>query len=113
MFAVFVAIVKPSWKALLTLVCSPFPFFVYLFLFSSFIIIIIIIFSFAFFCLFLPPVDQMPLEMKAACSLLKKEVQTKFPQQVGPCLGGFIFLRFFCPAIASPARCGLTKKVVF
>lgn len=37
-------------------------------------------------------------------------VQTKFPEQVVQALGGYLFLRLFCPAISTPEVYGLCKE---
>ena len=43
-----------------------------------------------------------PLPFRKICKHLYEEVNSRFPQSRHSAIGGFLFLRFFCPAIISP-----------
>lgn len=51
--------------------------------------------------------DDAPFEFRQICNCLQKTVSDKFPGSAQTCIGGFLFLRFFCPAIMTPAVYGL------
>jgi hypothetical protein len=55
-------------------------------------------------------VDNMPLAMRVVLHILQEEVTKKFPNSRHTCVGGWIFLRFFNPAINLPEAYGLTRK---
>lgn len=50
---------------------------------------------------------QVPHEIRRVCTLLRQNVQVKFPNSVNTCVGGFFFLRFLTPAIFSPEGYGV------
>jgi len=49
-----------------------------------------------------------PLPFRHICNSLQSQVAAKFPESAQSCVGGFIFLRFFCPAIVAPSAHGIT-----
>ncbi|KYQ88285.1 Ras GTPase activation domain-containing protein [Tieghemostelium lacteum] len=49
-----------------------------------------------------------PLPFREMANHLQNEVVKVFPESKHTSVGGFIFLRFFCPCILSPDSCGLT-----
>jgi len=54
-------------------------------------------------------IDDTPFEFRQICHWLQKFVSEKFPESAQLCIGGFLFLRFFCPAIVTPVFFGLIK----
>jgi len=48
-----------------------------------------------------------PKEIFEICRYLQEKVTAKFPGSAQLCIGGFLFLRFFCPAIVTPHVCGI------
>tara|TARA_R110002050_G_scaffold81309_7_gene173843 strand:- start:3513 stop:8018 length:4506 start_codon:yes stop_codon:yes gene_type:complete len=46
--------------------------------------------------------SNAPLQFKDICYHLFTEVSARFPQSRHSAVGGFLFLRFFCPAVISP-----------
>jgi GTPase-activator protein for Ras-like GTPase/Divergent CRAL/TRIO domain/Cell morphogenesis C-terminal len=54
-------------------------------------------------------VDNAPLPFRHVCHYLKNAVATKFPGHEHTAVGGFIFLRFLCPAIVAPDGFGLVS----
>ncbi|KAH3732427.1 GTPaseactivator protein [Pelomyxa schiedti] len=55
--------------------------------------------------------DSFPLPFRYLCAHLRKEATTKFNERIGNiAIGGFIFLRFFCPHILNPTKLGLLQK---
>lgn len=38
---------------------------------------------------------------------IEKAVKARYPENVRTTIGGFIFLRFFCPAVSSPEAYGI------
>lgn len=52
--------------------------------------------------------DNIPLEFKFVCKKISEAVDEKFANSRLIAVGSFIFLRYFCPAIVSPA----TEKIV-
>jgi len=57
--------------------------------------------------------DAVPLSFRKLCVHLKQEAQTKFPEEYPrttfASVGGFIFLRFICPATVVPHKYGLLE----
>lgn len=43
----------------------------------------------------------------------KERVDKVFPNMTHAVVGGFVFLRFLCPAIISPQKFGLTSMFVY
>mmetsp|Transcript_23895 Transcript_23895/g.33503 ORF Transcript_23895/g.33503 Transcript_23895/m.33503 type:complete len:260 (-) Transcript_23895:90-869(-) len=52
-------------------------------------------------------VEQAPLEFRQICNALQRRVCLKFPESSQLCVGGFLFLRVFCPAIVAPSGFGV------
>lgn len=54
---------------------------------------------------------------RALCVHLKREATGKFPDEyprtIFASVGGFIFLRFICPAIVVPQKYGLLESLLF
>jgi hypothetical protein len=44
--------------------------------------------------------------------LSKNEVVKRFPESKYKCVGGFVFLRFFCPVIIAPESFGVVDEAV-
>jgi len=53
--------------------------------------------------------DRCPPAFRHICNHLHTEVQRRFPDRRHTAIGGFIFLRFFCPALVSPDSFGLME----
>jgi len=56
--------------------------------------------------------DACPLPFREMAFHLQTEAIKKFPESRHTAVGGFIFLRFFCPAILSPESCGLSSGTI-
>jgi len=54
--------------------------------------------------------DDSPLEFREICNHLQKQVASKFPGSSQSCIGGFLFLRYFCPAIVAPSAFGVISQ---
>ncbi|KAK5581702.1 hypothetical protein RB653_001739 [Dictyostelium firmibasis] len=54
--------------------------------------------------------EYCPLPFREMASHLQKEVVKVFPESKHTSVGGFIFLRFFCPCILSPDTCGVSDS---
>lgn len=54
--------------------------------------------------------NTAPILIQQIAGWLGGIVQTKFPDQVVQSLGGYLFLRLFCPAISTPEVYGLCKE---
>lgn len=52
-------------------------------------------------------VDLMPVPFRWMARVLHDEVATRFPDSKKQSVGGFLFLRFICPAMLSPEHHGL------
>jgi len=52
-------------------------------------------------------VEKCPPQFRALFTHIKDVVGPKYPNNVNTTIGGFIFLRFFCPAISSPEAYGI------
>jgi hypothetical protein len=57
-------------------------------------------------------VDSCPLPFREICNYLKTEVSKRFPGAEHSAIGGFIYLRFLCPAIVAPDGYGLVQARV-
>eukprot|EP01130_Rhizamoeba_saxonica_P009102 TRINITY_DN3691_c4_g2_i1.p1 TRINITY_DN3691_c4_g2~~TRINITY_DN3691_c4_g2_i1.p1 ORF type:complete len:619 (-),score=134.90 TRINITY_DN3691_c4_g2_i1:69-1877(-) len=57
-------------------------------------------------------IDRCPVQFKTIANYLRTEMVNKFPDAVHTSVGGFIFLRFFCPAILAPESHGLVEGVI-
>jgi len=55
--------------------------------------------------------ENCPERMKSVCYFLRVATEKKYPTAVNRVLGGFIFLRFFCPAIVAPENYAIVEKV--
>ena len=55
-------------------------------------------------------VDGMPLQMRELAGLLRIKCEEKFPDTRYTSVGGYIFLRYFCPSLISPENYGLSSK---
>jgi len=53
--------------------------------------------------------DEVPVEFRVICTHLGREVHNRFPNSKYTAIGGFIFLRFFNPAINLPESYGLSR----
>lgn len=51
-----------------------------------------------------------PPQFRHLCWQLKESVSEKYPESIDKTIGGFIFLRFFCPAITSPEIYGIIDE---
>jgi hypothetical protein len=54
-------------------------------------------------------VDVIPMPIRLICAVVKQEVASRFPDAVTKSLGGYLFLRFICPALASPDKSGIIQ----
>ncbi|KAJ3427252.1 ras gtpase-activating protein [Anaeramoeba flamelloides] len=57
-------------------------------------------------------VPDIPPELRMLCSYYKRITNLKFPNQVLSTVGGFVFLRFLCPAMVTPVEHGLYKGTI-
>jgi len=55
--------------------------------------------------------ENCPERMKSVCYFLRSTTEKKYPSAVNKVIGGFIFLRFFCPGVVSPENYGIVEKV--
>ncbi|EFA76220.1 Ras GTPase activation domain-containing protein [Heterostelium album PN500] len=60
-----------------------------------------------FFDRIVQSIDQCPKSIIEICYYFKKIVSRKFPNHWRAAVGGFIFLRLFCPACVSPENAGI------
>jgi len=56
--------------------------------------------------------NYIPTEFRKICFNLYTSVTDKFPARKLTVVSGFIFLRFYCPAVASPTTFGLIDDVI-
>jgi len=54
--------------------------------------------------------EKCPPQFRVLFSHIKKCVSERFPGNVNTTIGGFIFLRFFCPAVSSPEAYGIVEE---
>ncbi|KAJ3188570.1 Ras GTPase activating protein ira2 [Gaertneriomyces sp. JEL0708] len=62
-------------------------------------------------CILLPGVAPIPTGIRHVCALIWRLVHHRFPDAKVVAVGGFLFLRFFCPAIVSPETHGFVSTV--
>jgi len=55
-------------------------------------------------------VENCPAQFRQLFAHIKRCVAEKYPAQVNTTIGGFIFLRFFCPAVSSPEAYGIVEE---
>jgi len=55
----------------------------------------------------LSSIDLCPVPFRLVANHMQQESNKQFPNLQQIAVGGFLFLRFFCPAILSPDSCGL------
>jgi len=55
-------------------------------------------------------VEDCPSEFKQLFGHIRRCVAERFPENVNTTIGGFIFLRFFCPAVSSPEAYGIVEE---
>lgn len=53
-----------------------------------------------------------PAQFRQLFAHIKKCVGERFPENVNTTIGGFIFLRFFCPAVSSPEAYGIVEGTI-
>jgi len=56
-------------------------------------------------------VDDTPIEFRQICQFMQQKVAAKFPGNAQLCIGGWIFLRYFCPAIFTPMISGIVTTM--
>eukprot|EP01119_Soliformovum_irregulare_P002244 TRINITY_DN12528_c0_g1_i1.p1 TRINITY_DN12528_c0_g1~~TRINITY_DN12528_c0_g1_i1.p1 ORF type:complete len:1070 (+),score=179.39 TRINITY_DN12528_c0_g1_i1:67-3276(+) len=54
--------------------------------------------------------NECPTQFREIFTHLKKSVGLRFPDNINTTIGGFIFLRFFCPAVSSPEAYGIVDE---
>ncbi|KAJ6237057.1 ras gtpase-activating protein [Anaeramoeba flamelloides] len=57
-------------------------------------------------------VQDAPLEMRVICNYYRELTKLKYPEKVLQTIGGFIFLRFFCPGMVAPYQRGIVKEPI-
>ena len=57
-------------------------------------------------------VDELPQEIREICEYLYRSVEEKWEDRGFQAIGAALFLRWLCPALVTPERCGLTRHVV-
>jgi len=55
-------------------------------------------------------VENCPSQFRHIFAHIKRCVSEKYPENVNTTIGGFIFLRFFCPAVSSPEAYGIVEE---
>jgi len=58
----------------------------------------------------LASVEKCPTQFRQLFAHIKKVVGERFPENDNITIGGFVFLRFFCPAISSPEAYGIVEE---
>ncbi|KAJ1953875.1 Ras GTPase activating protein ira2, partial [Linderina pennispora] len=56
-------------------------------------------------------VHSMPAAFRSICNMIYRVVTTRFPDAGYTAVGGFIFLRFLCPAIVAPDSHGICAQI--
>ncbi|TPX68256.1 hypothetical protein SpCBS45565_g03309 [Spizellomyces sp. 'palustris'] len=56
-----------------------------------------------------PGTARFPRPLREACAIVWRLVGSRFPDARVTAVGGFLFLRFFCPAIVSPETHGIVE----
>jgi len=54
--------------------------------------------------------DRCPSQFRSLFAHIAKQVGDRFPENVNTTIGGFIFLRLFCPAVSSPEAYGIVEE---
>jgi len=54
--------------------------------------------------------DKCPSQFRSLFAHIAKQVGDRFPENVNTTIGGFIFLRLFCPAVSSPEAYGIVEE---
>jgi len=54
--------------------------------------------------------DKCPSQFRTLFAHIAKQVTDRFPENVNTTIGGFIFLRLFCPAVSSPEAYGIVEE---
>jgi len=54
--------------------------------------------------------DKCPTQFRQLFIHIANQVKTRFPDNVYTTIGGFIFLRLFCPAVSSPEAYGIVEE---
>jgi len=60
----------------------------------------------------LSSIDLCPVPFRIVANHMHQESNKQFPNLQQIAVGGFLFLRFFCPAILSPDSCGLISTTL-
>lgn len=55
-------------------------------------------------------IERCPPQFRLLFAHIKRCVAERFPENVNTTIGGFIFLRFFCPAVSSPEAYGIVEE---
>lgn len=55
-------------------------------------------------------VEGVPIVIRQVCAHISYLVGLRFPEARVTAVGGFVFLRFFCPAIVAPETFGIIDK---
>jgi neurofibromin 1 len=55
-------------------------------------------------------IDKCPVQFRTLFAYVKECVEARYPGSVNVTIGGFYFLRFFCPAISSPEAYGILEE---
>ncbi|KAJ1878916.1 Ras GTPase activating protein ira2, partial [Coemansia sp. S17] len=56
-------------------------------------------------------VGALPASLRWICNLIYRIVITRFPDAGYTAVGGFVFLRFLCPAIVAPDAHGICSQI--
>lgn len=54
--------------------------------------------------------DKCPTQFRQLFIHIANQVKTRFPDNIYTTIGGFIFLRLFCPAVSSPEAYGIVEE---
>eukprot|EP01114_Cavostelium_apophysatum_P003995 TRINITY_DN1412_c0_g1_i1.p1 TRINITY_DN1412_c0_g1~~TRINITY_DN1412_c0_g1_i1.p1 ORF type:complete len:1016 (-),score=160.34 TRINITY_DN1412_c0_g1_i1:852-3899(-) len=55
-------------------------------------------------------IEDCPPQFRQLFAHVKVSVAERFPENINTTIGGFIFLRFFCPAVSSPEAYGIVEE---